>query len=102
MLLLAVYAFFFASTNLFYHTHNLENSKIVHSHPWGGHDHSHTAGQIQLIQAISQAEFKSSGLTSVPCEAPALLSVFNDLCAADFIPEFHFSSFSLRAPPISL
>ena len=34
VVMLVVYAFFFASTNLFYHSHQLADSKVVHSHPF--------------------------------------------------------------------
>ena len=58
-LLLLLFAFFFASTNLFPHVHEGPQGRIVHSHPWSGESHSHTDAQYQIIQLISSNIFEA-------------------------------------------
>lgn len=52
-LALVLFAFFFASTNLFPHVHEGPHGRIVHSHPWSGKTHSHSDSELQLLQIIS-------------------------------------------------
>lgn len=101
LFLILVYAFFFASTNLFYHSHQLANHKLVHSHPFSIPGHSHTANQILLINLIDSADFQES----------AELSVSDAICGFSFTEIFDNRScdilygikfsYSLRAPPAS-
>ena len=101
LFLILVYAFFFASTNFFYHTHQLADYKLVHSHPFSIPGHSHTAGQILLIDLTDSADLLESAELSVP-DAISGFSVpeYNDnvaedtLCGSDLF-------YSLRAPPAS-
>ena len=55
---LLLFAFFFASTNLFTHVHEGENGRIVHSHPWSANSHSHTDAQYQTILLLSGYTFQ--------------------------------------------
>ena len=101
LFLILVYAFFFASTNFFYHTHQLADHKLVHSHPFSIPGHSHTADQILLIDLIDSADLLESAELSVP-DAISGFSIpeYNDnaaedtLCGSDLF-------YSLRAPPAS-
>ena len=101
LFLILVYAFFFASTNLFYHTHQLADYKLVHSHPFSIPGHSHTAGQILLINIIDSADFQESAGLSVPDAIPGLScsEIFGN-CAEKVLSGTTFS-YSLRAPPAS-
>ena len=101
LFLILVYAFFFASTNLFYHSHQLADYKLVHSHPFSIPGHSHTAGQILLIGLIDSADLLESAELSVP-EATYGFSVpeISDKRAEDVLSGFNFD-YSLRAPPTS-
>ena len=58
VLSLLLFAFFFASTNLFPHVHEGENGRIVHSHPWSANSHSHTDAQYQTILLLSGYTFQ--------------------------------------------
>ena len=101
LFLILVYAFFFASTNLFYHSHQLADYKIVHSHPFSIPGHSHTANQILLIDLIDSADFQESAELSVPDAVPGFsVTVISDKCADDVLSGFNFY-YSLRAPPAS-
>ena len=96
-----MYAFFFASTNLFYHTHRLANGIIVHSHPFSNPEHSHTTSQILLIDAIHSAVYLESTELSVPERATVFFhQVVIDERAEHILSGLHIS-YSLRAPPAS-
>lgn len=101
LFLLVVYAFFFASTNFFYHSHQLANYKLVHSHPFNSPGHSHAGGQILLIEATDSAAYEESSPISVPDFVPTrpgtkiLQTDVRPILTPDIL------SFSLRAPPAS-
>ncbi|MCQ2177940.1 MAG: hypothetical protein MJY42_03525 [Bacteroidales bacterium] len=99
--LTVVYAFFFASTNLFYHTHHLVNSVLVHSHPFSGAGHTHTASQLVLIDAVDSSVYQGSVLQTVPEFVPTAFG--SELCLNPITPVLSTRalSFSLRAPPAS-
>lgn len=99
LILLAVYAFFFASTNLFYHSHQIEGITLVHSHPFSGASHSHTANQILLIEIIDSATYQGADNASAPDLIPVLLG--DNICKSYTAPVLtpDIFSFSLRAPP---
>lgn len=101
VILLFVYAFFFASTNFFYHAHQIGGSKILHSHPFSTQGHSHTTNQIFLINQIDSAPFQSSAELTVSDAAPGLpCEEFLDNCADTILSVVSFS-YLLRAPPAS-
>lgn len=99
IILMLVYAFFFASTNFFYHSHQLADSKIIHSHPFSIPGHSHTANQIFLINQIDSADFLDSAQVQVPDVIPGLSCPEFSLRCADKVLSAVYSSHSLRAPP---
>ena len=101
LFLILVYAFFFASTNFFYHTHQLADHKLVHSHPFSIPGHSHTAGQILLIDLIDSADLMESAELSVSDAICGFsVPVISDKRADDVLSGFNFC-YSLRAPPAS-
>ena len=101
LFLILVYAFFFASTNFFYHTHQLADHKLVHSHPFSIPGHSHTAGQILLIDLIDSADLMESAELSAPNAIPGFsCPEFSDNYAEKVLSGFNFY-YSLRAPPAS-
>ncbi|MBQ0150085.1 MAG: hypothetical protein KBT08_05650 [Bacteroidales bacterium] len=99
--LVLVYAFFFASTNLFYHSHQLADSKLVHSHPFSIPGHSHTATQILLIELTDTADYQASAELSAPDAAPGMFCPeISDSCTEAVLSGVLFF-YSLRAPPAS-
>ena len=101
LFLILVYAFFFASTNLFYHSHQLADYKLVHSHPFSIPGHSHTANQILLIDLIDSADFQESAELSVPDAVPGFSCPENMGNSTEVILSGVIFSYSLRAPPAS-
>lgn len=98
LFLLVLYAFFFASTTLFVHTH--QDSNITHSHPWSSKNHTHTGSQLQLIDCLAD------GLTLVEDTVliPDVKLLF--VCSINTCPEEvdvlnpGLSLCGLRAPPV--
>lgn len=96
--LLVLYAFFFASTTLFVHTH--QDSNATHSHPWSSKAHTHTGSQLQLIDCLTD------GLTLA--EDTVLVADLKLLFVCDIntrIEEIDIhnpglSQSGLRAPPV--
>ncbi len=99
--LVVVYAFFLASTTMFYHSHQLADFKLVHSHPFTSHGHTHTAGQILLIDIVDSAAYKESSSMSVPVSIPVAADpdLFVRYVEPVLAPVFFL--FSLKAPPVS-
>lgn len=99
IILATVYAFFFASTNFFYHSHVISDVKIVHSHPWSGAAHSHNADQISLIETLDSAVYEESETVTVPGPVPEFS--FRTVAEAPAAAPLSAAvlTFSLRAPP---
>lgn len=100
LLLLVVYAFVFASTHFFYHSHQLADGTIVHSHILFGHvAHTHNAVQLQVIDQMNTAPYECEEpvqIELIHLEYIGQLEVARDVTALPLRPAF---SFSLRAPP---
>ena len=99
VLLLVLYATFFASTNLCVHSHDVEGVHIVHSHLGGGSQHSHTASQLQTINYLGCERFVAAeALASVA--GPCLLFCEDfESPLREAVITFSGESHSLRAPP---
>lgn len=99
LVLIVVYAFFFASTNYFSHSHQLENYRLVHSHPFNTPGHSHTANQILLISIVDSSLYQKSSDILVP-DRFVPLTCFEIISGPkEEIYSGSFYSYSLRAPP---
>lgn len=99
VILIVVYAFFFASTNLFYHSHQLVNSRLVHSHPFSSANHSHTANQVALIEIADTAIYEESAAISAPYIIPAESHILISQAIDEPVLTASTVRFSLRAPP---
>ena len=102
IILLVLFAFFFASTNLFFHTHEGISGKIVHSHPWSAKSHNHTGAQFQAISLLSANIFDlSDSVDRVDCpQCPLIETAHFDKSAS--IAGVHPGAISLRGPPMSV
>lgn len=66
ILLLVVYAIFFASANLFYHSHRFKEGNVVHSHiAWGHKAHHHSATQLHVIDQLNNTTFDKVAPTDI-------------------------------------
>ena len=99
IILASVYVFFFASTNLFYHSHIISNVKIVHSHPWSGAAHSHNADQVSLIEVLDSAVYQETEPLFISGPVPELPSKVETAVIVTVLRQPAVLSFSLRAPP---
>lgn len=101
-LALVLFAFFFASTNLFPHVHEGPDGRIVHSHPWSGKAHSHSDSEIQLLQIISANIYLDSGhVAFVTAESPDFLFILV-VALPEVVQTVFHHVLGLRAPPVSL
>ncbi|MCL2560743.1 MAG: hypothetical protein FWE10_00255 [Rikenellaceae bacterium] len=99
IVLAALFAGHFAGITLFPHIHTDEwGREFTHSHPYSSDDHSHSAGELLIIAAHSDASFIENGkivLGSPPPVSERLLFSSNDRCTlGSFI-----SGNPLRGPP---
>lgn len=100
LFLVVVYAFFYASTNMFYHTHQFSDGRVVHSHPFGEKGHNHTAGQILLFSVVEEGAYNGAETIHSPEFIPVdSIEVSSDE-RADAAQSVHCRFFSLRAPPV--
>lgn len=101
-LALVLFAFFFASTNLFPHVHEGPDGRIVHSHPWSGKAHSHSASEIQFLQIISATIYLDSGPAElITAESPSF-SFIPVQASPKVVQTIFHHVLGLRAPPVSL
>ena len=66
--LVALFAGYYGGTTLFYHAHEIDGVKIVHSHPYTGdaQHHAHSAASCRTIQLLSGLTFLTSALALLP------------------------------------
>jgi len=53
-ILLFLFVSYYGSITLFWHSHHLGNTTIVHSHPFNNTQHSHSAAQFDLIKVLTE------------------------------------------------
>lgn len=100
LFLLVVYTFFYASTSMFYHVHQLSDGRVVHSHPFSDKSHNHTAGQIQLLSVVEEGVYDGSESVQSPEFIPAESVEMTSDGRVDAVQSVHCRFFSLRAPPV--
>lgn len=101
-LALVLFAFFFASTNLFTHVHEGPKGRIVHSHPWSGKAHSHSDTELQLLQLISSNIFEASERITVTVSDRPVVPYHPSGALPEVARTVFHHVLGLRAPPLSL
>lgn len=97
--LLTVYTFLFVSVNFCYHSHQLSNTKIVHSHIWDGKAHSHTEVQFLNIDQLSTTLCEGATFVQLPQVFPVFIVEESVEWQGTAISSFVACAISLRAPP---
>ena len=71
--LVALFAGYYGGTTLFYHAHEIDGVKIVHSHPYTGdaQHHAHSAASCRTIQLTVRTDFPHFGARASPDSFPA-------------------------------
>lgn len=98
MLLLLLFVGYYGSITLFPHNHLINGKLVSHSHPFQSKPHSHTTGQIHLLDSLSNIQ--SSQPTS--CAIPEVYRTAETLLSIDLQKTYHYQAVatpSLRAPP---
>lgn len=98
--MLIVYAFFFASTNLCYHSHEISGEKIIHSHMGYGYSHDHSNNQIQILEIISASVTDCPDTIILPDNSYAFSEVVAVLFVESRLGLIQSDGFYLRAPPV--
>ena len=100
LFLILLFAFNYASSNFFFHTHTVDSVKINHSHPYQTTDgHQHSSSALDFYSSILRTLYNTISFIFVPLLILVLIAIFtqqvNVLCSKeikiDRIP---------RAPPI--
>lgn len=101
-LLLALFAFHFASTKLYIHTHQLSYGKIVHSHPFSSKSHTHSSLQFDVISSLNSSVLDECDAVHVNFE---IQNYFISESYSYNTPFVNFNiphAFGLKAPPTFL
>ena len=99
VILLALFSCYYAGISLFFHTHIVNGSTVVHSHLGGSADHNHSDLQYAVIDILSN--FQSEG--AVDCDVcPTPFFFLSDSCHEYQAPSVQGESvqvLTLRGPP---
>ena len=99
VILLALFSCYYAGISLFFHTHIVNGSTVVHSHLGGSADHNHSDSQYAVIDILST--FQSEG--AVECDVcPTPFFLLSDSCheyQAPSVPGESVQALTLRGPP---
>ena len=99
VILLALFSCYYAGISLFFHTHIVNGSTVVHSHLGGSADHNHSDSQYAVIDILST--FQSEGV--VECDVcPTPFFLLSDSCheyQAPSVPGESVQALTLRGPP---
>lgn len=98
VLLFLLYAVFFASGNFFYHSHELNGVRIVHSHLWSG-AHNHTAAQFSFIEAVGTSAFRNAESADIPSFLAVFCKEIFTVCESLGKSVCILGPNTLRAPP---
>jgi hypothetical protein len=99
VILLALFSCYYAGISLFFHTHIVNGSTVVHSHLGGSADHNHSDSQYAVIDILST--FQSEG--AVECDVcPTPFFLLSDSCHEYQAPSVlgeSVQALTLRGPP---
>ena len=100
LLLLALYMAYYVGAHCFFHTHNLSNGVITHSHPYTSGTHTHNANDFQLINIFTNTLFVGATaiffLALFPISTRRIYSFYKQHTYHSLI-----GSNLLRAPPVA-
>lgn len=99
LILILLFAFNYASNNLFLHTHIIDGVKIAHSHPYSADSHQHSRASLDFISQASRLSYIM--LTLIAVLAAVLTITYTitgrvNIVMSDFLVIHQIP----RAPPI--
>jgi len=101
-ILLLLFVTYYSSITLFWHSHHLGNTTIVHSHPFNNTQHSHTAAQYDLIKGLSEtAGFVDFAALIVALALKAKSHLFDPNSISKSLQQFK-TVWNRRGPPAYL
>lgn len=100
-LLFAIFSWYWCSVTLFSHEHFVDGERIMHSHPFAGNSHNHSAAQMQVISYMAMFVALASYQSFALCKFDGFSSeIAIDLTEKLVVAENSIRT--LRAPPVSL
>lgn len=97
--LLGLFSLYLAGISFFIHSHVVDNTKIVHSHPFKS-NHEHATAQFIIIEQITHFVSHEDVIPLFDLQQnDILLCHISDLPSNPFILGPHLNVLSLRAPP---
>lgn len=104
LFLILLFAFNYASSNFFFHTHIVDGVKISHSHPYkaapdGTEGHEHSSSELQFFSNILRTLYTNISFISIPLLILTLISIFTHIVNVQYgkVIEAYITP---RAPPI--
>ncbi|MDR2810087.1 MAG: hypothetical protein LBB84_05955 [Tannerellaceae bacterium] len=104
LILITVFAFYYANIRFFYHSHIINGATIVHSHIYSkatAQTHTHSPTELKLISSLSVFLSLQVGICFVHPSIYLLLLVFILPSFSKRILSDSMPCISLRAPPSS-
>lgn len=101
ILLLGVFTFFYCGNALFVHTHDVGDSKIVHSHPYlPSGQHSHSSQNLISIFGFNSALSTVTLSEAMEFNAPLQYETVLEAVSVETETELHATLRQWRAPPM--
>jgi len=95
-----LFSFYMAGITLFFHEHNIDNERIIHSHPFAKADHTHSSSEYLLIEQLNHFVSTADIVLQFDLKTPVVLLDTQGSKATDhFIPKLYLLTISPRAPP---
>lgn len=101
-----LFVFYISGITLFTHSHIVNNTKVVHSHPFKAKDHAtheHTEKEIQLLDQLYNTSITNDIIPAIDCNG---VFIVNTIHFADIYLQEHIirtdAPLQLRAPPKSI
>lgn len=95
---LVLFVSFQISVVSFVHTHIINGSTIVHSHPFTG-EHEHTADNVIQLAQLSLIQSLEAEVVTIDQPLRPLVSIIEEIPATPLYKCGFFEYASLRAPP---
>ena len=99
LLLAMLFVSYYAGSTMCEHVHYVDNVMVVHSHPFGGAGHTHSASAMQALSVLNATMQFTYAELAMPFVAAILLFVVTAVAA--YCPcSLQLKCPSLRAPPV--
>lgn len=99
LLLAVLFVSYYAGSTMCEHVHYVDDVMVVHSHPFGGSSHSHSATGMQTLSVLNGMLVFVLAAVSTVIVTPLVVMEIVPAVTATHILSYR-SSVALRAPPV--